>query len=144
MSNVINRIKKKLKASDMLYNSPIGSCISTIAILTEHTEGEARLLFNKMRKLGSRLPCHTIREICDYIYAQWGYTDDKPFSDQIVLVWDEMGVRSPMVSFLNSGNLMPIDPNGFHEINILSLAAQGRDWAKIEFVYEEDDDVSES
>lgn len=125
---------------DPLYNSLIGSIVSTVSILTGHTTDDARKLFLKMRKLGKKLPCNTVREICDYVYEQYGYKESKPFYYQIVLVWDSLGVRSPMVTFIPEDHLMPVDPRGFVEINILSLAVQGRDWAVIEGVYGEDEE----
>lgn len=141
MSNIVTRLKNKIKnRTDPLYNSPIGSIISTIAILTEHSVGEARALFTKMRLLGDRLPCHTTLEICDYVYEKFGHKDDKPFSDLIVLVYDKLGTRSPLVSFMKDGMIMPIDPQGFVCVNILSLANEGRDWVGVEYVYGEDEE----
>lgn len=139
MSNIVTRLKNKIKnRTDPLYNSPIGSIVSTIAILTGHTVGEARSLFNKMRLLGDRLPCHTTLEICDYVYEKFGH-QDKPYSSMIVLVYDDLGLRSPLVSFVKDGMIMPIDPNGFVSVNILSLANQGRDYIGWEYVYGEDE-----
>lgn len=130
---------------DPLYNSLIGSIVSTVSILTEHTTEDARKLFMKMRKLGKKLPCNTVRELCDYVYEQYGYKEIKPNAEGMILITDNTNVRTPMVTFVTVGTeenpirIMPIDPQGFHEINILSLAVQGRDWAEIEYVYEVED-----
>lgn len=140
MSSRASKIRKRVGRLDPLYNSSIGSVVATISILTGHSPEDARQLFMKMRKLGNKLPCKTIRDLCDYVYAQYGYAEERPYDYQIVLVWDSLGARSPMVTFIKDGHLMPIDPKGFHEINTLSLAAQGRDWAVIEGVYDDTDD----
>lgn len=146
MSSRAAKIRKKLNGTpDPLYNSPIGSVVSAISILTGHNTEDARQLFMKMKKLGNKLPCNTIRGICDFVYSQYGYEEYKPHAERLVLVTDNYGIRSPMVTFVTVGDedsstrIMPIDPSGFHEVNILSLAAQGRDWIEIEFIYDVDE-----
>ena len=148
MSSAVKKIRKRMAGKpDPLYNSLIGSIISTVSILTGHTTEDARKLFLKMRRLGDKLPCNTVRELCDYVYEQYGFKGDdvKPHAEMIILITDNTNVRTPMVTFVTIGGdedhpirIMPVDPKGFHEVNILSLAVQGRDWAEIEYVYEVD------
>lgn len=140
MSNIVNRIIKRAKRRpDPLYNSLIGSIITTVCILTKHSREDARVLFYQMLKNASNLPCNTPREITEYVYNELGHPD-MPYKEKIVLITDDTNVRSPMASFVVEDRLMPIRKAGFTEINLLTLAAQGRDWISIESMFEEEDE----
>lgn len=138
MSNKVARIKKVIKRPDPLYNSLIGSIVLTIGITTGKTEEECRKLFNKFKRNQKVLP-DTAIGIADYVWTIFGNDDLIKVRSNYVLVYDNLNVRQPMVTFINGdGNLMPLRKDGFKETNILSLAAEGRDWAMCEFLYAED------
>lgn len=138
MSNKATRIKKVIKKPDALYNSLIGSIVCTIGITTGRTVEECRKTFNMIKRNKQVLP-DTVIGIAEYVWTIFGNDELKPVRSKYVLVYDSLEVRQPMVTFVNDdGNIMPINPKGFNETNILSLAAEGREWARAEFLYGED------
>ncbi len=138
MSNKSSKIRKNIKKRiDPLYNSLFGSIIMTVGITTGKTVAECRKLFNDLKKHLNVLP-ETIGETVDYIWTIFGNDDLKRVRAFYVLITDKLGVRSPMVSFVNEEEtLMPLRPEGFTDTNIISLAAEGRDWADVEYLYDE-------
>lgn len=139
MSNKASKIRKNVKKEiDLLYNSLFGSIILTVGITTGKTVDECRKLFNDLKKHPNVLP-DTISKAVDYIWTIFGDDEFKRVRAFYVLVTDKLGVRSPMVTFVNEEeSLMPLRPEGFTDTNIISLAAEGRDWAEVEYLYSED------
>lgn len=139
MSSQANKIKKNIiKKPDPLYNSLIGSIVMTVGITTGRTERECKDLFKTLKK-NKQVLGNTVEDIVEYVWTVFGNDDLIKVRSNYVLVYDKLGVRSPMVTFVNDeGNLMPLRKDGFTETNILSLAAEGRDWAEAEFLYDED------
>lgn len=138
MSNKATRIKKVIKKPDPLYNSLIGSIVCTVGLTTGKTERQCRTLFNILRKNKQVLP-DTVIGIAEYVWTIFGNDDLVPVRSKYVLVFDSLEVRQPMVSFVNDeGNIMPLNPKGFTDTNILSLANEGRDYIDAEFLYNED------
>ena len=139
MSSAANKLKKIVKKRvDPLYNSLFGSIIMTVGITTGKTADECRKLFNNLKKHPNVLP-QTIGETVDYIWTIFGNDDIKRVRAFYVLITDKLGVRSPMVSFVDEEeNLMPLRPEGFTDTNIISLAAEGRDYIECEYLYAED------
>ena len=137
MSNITKRIAKQVKRIDPLYNSLFGSIILTVGITTGKTVEECRKLFNDLKKHPNVLP-ETIGETVNYIWTIFGNDELKRVRAFYVLITDKLGVRSPMVSFVDEEEtLMPLRPEGFTDTNIISLAAEGRDWADVEYLYDE-------
>ena len=139
MSNKASKIGKNVnKRIDPLYNSLFGSIIMTVGITTGKTVEECRKLFNDLKKHPNVLP-ETIGETVNYIWTIFGNDELKRVRAFYVLITDKLGVRSPMVAFVNEEeSLMPLRQEGFIDTNILSLAAEGRDWAEVEYLYDED------
>jgi len=136
MSNKATRIKKVIKKPDALYNSLIGSIILTVGITTGRTERQCRTLFNTLRK-NKQVLGNTVSDIMDYVWEIFGNDDLIKVRASYVLVYDSLGVRSPMVTFVDEAeHLMPLRKEGFKETNIISLAAEGRDWARAEYLYD--------
>ncbi len=138
MSSKAKKIGKNVrKRIDPLYNSLFGSIIMTVGITTGKTVAECRKLFNELKKNPKVVP-ETIGETVDYIWTIFGNDDLKRVRAFYVLITDKLGVRSPMVSFVDEEeNLMPLRPEGFTDTNIISLAAEGRDWVECEYLYDE-------
>jgi len=138
MSNQVSKIKKNIKKPDALFNSLIGSIVCTVGITTGRTVEECRKTFNMIRK-NKQVLGNTVSDIMDYVWTIFGNDDLVSVRSKYVLVYDSLEVRQPMVTFVNDdGNIMPINPKGFVETNILSLAAEGREWARAEFLYNDD------
>ena len=138
MSSKAKKIGKNVKKRiDPLYNSLFGSIIMTVGITTGRTSAECKKLFNDMKKSTKEMP-ETIGEIVNYVWSIFGNDELKRVRAFYVLITDKLGVRSPMVSFVDEEeNLMPLRPEGFVDTNIISLAAEGRDWAEVEYLYDE-------
>jgi len=138
LSSKAKKIGKNVrKRIDPLYNSLFGSIIMTVGITTGKTVAECRKLFNELKKNPKVVP-ETIGETVDYIWTIFGNDDLKRVRAFYVLITDKLGVRSPMVSFVDEEeNLMPLRPEGFTDTNIISLAAEGRDWVECEYLYDE-------
>ena len=137
---IVKNVKKRV---DPLYNSLFGSIIMTVGITTGKTVAECRKLFNELKKNPKVVP-ETIGETVDYIWTIFGNDDLKRVRAFYVLITDKLGVRSPMVTFVNEEeSLMPLRPEGFTDTNIISLAAEGRDWADVEYLYDENGDEIE-
>lgn len=137
MSNRIRKIKKAIPP-DPLYTTTIGSITIAVSILTGTPEQKARQVYNNLKASAHSLP-NTIRGITDYVWDILG--KDKPawLKSLLVLVYDKNNARSPMVSITdNAGHILPLRPEGFREVNILSLAAEGRDYIEVEYMYDEE------
>ena len=101
MSSKASKMKKIVKRQiDPLYNSLFGSIIMTVGITTGKTVAECRKLFNELKKNPKVLP-ETIAETVDYIWTIFGNDDLKRVRAFYVLITDKLGVRSPMVSFVD-------------------------------------------
>ena len=138
MSSRAKKIGKNVKKEiDLLYNSLFGSIILTVGITTGKTVDECRKLFNELKKHPNVLP-DTISGAVDYIWTIFGNDDLKRVRAFYVLITDKLSVRSPMVTFVNEEeSLMPLRPEGFTDTNIISLAAEGRDYIECEYLYDE-------
>lgn len=138
MSNRVNKIKKSIKKPDALYNSLIGSIVCTIGITTGKSEAECRKVFNMLKRNKQVLPT-TVEGIADYVWTIFGNNDLIKVRSSYVLITDNNNARTPMVTFVNDdGNVMPLRKEGFVDTNIISLAAEGRDYLTAEFIYDED------
>lgn len=141
MASKASKIGKTVRRRiDPLYNTLVGSIICTIGLTTGKKPSDCRRLFNDLNGNKQALDnFNTIEKIMDYIWTIFGNDDVVYIRGKYILVYDKNNVRTPMVSFTNDeGNIMPIDPKGFTNINILSLAQEGRDWVGYEYLYNED------
>ena len=125
MSNKIRQIKKEITKPSLLYNTLIGSIISTVGMISGKSEIQNRKLFNTLKKDPKVLP-DTVEKICDYIFAIHGDENvEEEFKSRAVLVYDEQNIRQPLVCLMSiqttlndDGDeveypvLLPLDPNG--------------------------------
>lgn len=136
-------MKKRLKKKwiDPMYNTLVGSAICTIAITTGKDKKAARKLFFYMKKNIDKIAIKSVEDIMEYIWDKMGGLDKK-IRSSYVLVSDKYNIKQPMVTFVNDkGNIMPVDPEGFKDINILYLAQEGKDYIDVEFIYNEEGEL---
>lgn len=136
MSSRINKIKKnvenynKIKKYTM-YGTVVGSCIATIGKLAQKTEEALIKDFDEFSKNTNPLwNCKNIKEVCDYLIDFYKVDKDK-YRDNIVLVYDEDSVYTPIVTLEVDDTILPLDPNGM-TLGILSHL----DTAVVEYIYE--------
>lgn len=141
MSSEVTRLKKKLnKEIDPLYNTLAGSICVTYGILLHHNVKAMREVFKYLKKNYKTLNLNTVMDIVQAVeaYHRWD-SHLNELRANIVLVYDDTNVRTPMVTLVNDeGEVMPLRREGFTEVNILTLAYEGdRDWIKVEYLFDE-------
>lgn len=121
-----------------MYGTVIGSAIVTIGKLAQKTEEELIKDFDMFSDNKNPLwNCKTIKEVCDYLIDFYKVDKDK-YKDNIILVYDEGNIYTPIVTLEIDGTILPLDPNGM-TLGILNHL----DVAVVEYVYEEDEDYIE-
>lgn len=135
----VRQIKKNMKTIDPLTHTLIGSIITTIGIITGKSELSNRKLFNNLKKNKQVLQQYdTVQKLADYIWTIYGNNLVTANRSLMVLVYDESGVRQPLVTLTSDeGTLMPLDRNGNFTGILLPAAEGGRDYIKVEYLYDE-------
>lgn len=138
MSNAIKRMKTKIdKKSNEVYNTPIGSLVVTFGIINNITEDEVRSYYNSLKKMKNKLP-NTFAQLCKVVWGKIGKDENMPLRANVVLVYDKLNIRSPLVTLVNDdGNLCPLKPNGEYT-GILMTAASGSELIGVEYLYNDD------
>ena len=120
-----------------MYGTVIGSAIVTIGKLAQKTEEELIKDFDMFSDNKNPLwNCKTIKEVCDYLIKFYDVSDD--YKENIVLVYDEDNVYTPIVTLEVDGAILPLDPSGM-TLGILNHL----DKAVVEYIYEENEDCIE-
>lgn len=142
MSSKAKKIEKqaenysKMKRHTM-YGTVIGSAIVTIGKLAQKTEEDLVKDFDMFSDNTNPLwNCKTIKEVCDYLIKFYDVIDD--YKENIVLVYDEDNVYTPIVTLEIDDTILPLDPNGM-TLGILNHLDQ----AVVEYIYDEDEDCIE-
>lgn len=136
MSSIVKRIAKR-KQTPEEYRTLVGSIVTTIGIISGRSELEVRMMYNRLKKNKKDIP-NTVEEICDYVWSIFGNDDMIAARADMVLVYDKLNIRSPLVTFVNeNGNIMPLSPDGTFT-GILMTAAAGSDYVGVEYLYNED------
>ena len=142
MSSKVKKLEKqaenyyKMKKYTM-YGTVIGSAIVTIGKLAQKTEEELLKDFDMFSDNKNPLwNCKTIKEVCDYLIKFYDVSDD--YKENIVLVYDEDNVYTPIVTLEVDGAILPLDPSGM-TLGILNHL----DKAVVEYIYEENEDCIE-
>lgn len=142
MSSRIKKIQNNIENTKKvqlykLYNTVIGSCIITIGKLAQKTEEDLVKDFDMFSDNTNPLwNCKTIKEVCDYLIKFYDVKDD--YKENIVLVYDEDNVYTPIVTLEIDDSILPLDPNGM-TLGILNHL----DKAVVEYVYDENEDCIE-
>lgn len=136
MSSIAKRLAKRKQVPEE-YRTLVGSIVTTIGIITGKSEQEVRKTYNHLKKNKKNIP-YTVAEICNYVWSIFGDDDKIAVRAKMVLVYDKLNIRSPLVTFVNeNGNLMPLSPDGIFT-GILMTAAVGSDYVGVEYLYNED------
>lgn len=136
MSSIAKRLAKRKQVPEE-YRTLVGSIVTTIGIITGKSEQEVRKTYNRLKKNKKDMP-YTVAGICDYVWSIFGDDDKIAARASMVLVYDKLNIRSPLVTFVNeNGNLMPLSPDGVFT-GILMTAAAGGKYVEVEFLYNED------
>lgn len=136
MSNKIKKIRENAEANNKLktyalYGTVVGSCIVTIGKLAKKTEEDLIKDFDMFSDNTNPLwNCKTIKEVCDYLIKFYDVLDD--YKENIVLVYDEDNVYTPIVTLEVDNNILPLDPSGM-TLGILNHL----DKAVVEYIYED-------
>ena len=144
MSNRVKKIVKEVQENKNqnvyhMCNCTAGSAICTIGKLAGKKEEEVLESFNAIRKDHS-VKVNTIRELCDYLIDYFGM--DEKYKENIVLVYDERNIMTPLVTVeynTPEGNILyPISSDGNYTGILANL---DREWVSIEYIYGDDDEA---
>ena len=144
MSNRVKKIVKEAQENKNqnvyhMCNCTAGSAICTIGKLAGKKEEEVLESFNAIRKDHS-VKVNTIRELCDYLISYFGM--DEKYKENIVLVYDERNIMTPLVTVeynTPEGNILyPISSDGNYTGILANL---DREWVSIEYIYGDDDEA---
>ena len=144
MSNRVKKIVKEAQENKNqnvyhMCNCTAGSAICTIGKLAGKKEEEVLESFNAIRKDHS-VKVNTIRELCDYLIDYFGM--DEKYKENIVLVYDERNIMTPLVTVeynTPEGNILyPISSDGNYTGILANL---DREWVSIEYIYGDDDEA---
>lgn len=139
MSSKAKRIEEKAEAYGKMkkytmYGTVIGSAIVTVGKLAQKTEEDLVKDFDMFSDNTNPLwNCKTIKEVCDYLIKFYDVIDD--YKNNIILVYDEDNVYTPIVTLEVNNTILPLDPSGM-TLGILNHL----DKAIVEHIYEETED----
>lgn len=137
MSSKANKLRENVEADKKLklytlYGTLVGSVIVTFGKLVNKTEEEMLEDFAYYSKDEELFKCKNIKEVCDYIKKDYGVIED--YEDNIVLIYDEKNVYTPVVTIMDEdGVVYPLDRDG-NAIGV--LAHLGSEEVKVEYIYE--------
>lgn len=144
MSNRVKKIVKEAQENKNqnvyhMCNCTAGSAICTIGKLAGKKEEEILVSFNEIRKDHS-VKVNTIRELCDYLISYFGM--DEKYKENIVLVYDERNIMTPLVTVeynTPEGNILyPISSDGNYTGILANL---DKEWVSFEYIYGDDDEA---
>ena len=137
MSSLTRRIAKKVGQTPEEYRTLVGSIVTTIGIITGKSELQVRKTYNMLKKNKQVIP-NTVAELCNFVWSIFGDDDKIAERANMVLVYDKLNIRSPLVTLVNDeGNILPLSPDGTFT-GILMTATKGSDYVGVEFLYNED------
>lgn len=137
MSSKVKKIRESVEADKKLklytlYGTLVGSVIVTFGKLVGKTEEEMLEDFAYYSKDEELFKCKNIKEVCDYIKKEYGVVED--YEDNIVLIYDEKNVYTPVVTIMDEdGIVYPLDRDG---TAIGVLAHLGSEDIKVECIYD--------
>lgn len=138
MSNKISKIRENAKARQnykkyVLYGSLAGSCIVSVGKLAGKTENELVKEFDKLKTNKEFSSCSNTLEVCDWLFDY--FKVDKQYKDNLVIVYDEDEVYTPLVTLMVDDTILPLDPDG-KSLGVISMIG-AKDNIVWERVYEE-------
>lgn len=146
MSNTVKRLEKTVKETTALLElnekleletTLAGSIVTTIGILSGKTRKEIYEDFKDLKETLSTKKCDmSIEDLVEYVYGTYGKCNRVMLAD-LVLVTDDNGIYTPLVTFIRDQVLMPLSPDGI-PLGAIGLAREGRDNISVEYIFDED------
>lgn len=144
MSSKAKKLEKTSKAEEALkkyemYGSIAGSAIVSIGKLAKKTEKELLKEFDNLRKDENFFKSINIVDMCEYLFKYFNV--DEEYKQNVILLFDEREMFTPMVTLLVEGTILPLDPEAkiFNGI----FANLDKDYIRYEFVFDDEIDFSE-
>lgn len=144
MSSKAKKIEKNAKSEESLkkyelYGSIAGSAIVSIGKLAKKTEKELMKEFDNLKNDEAFFASKNVVEMCDYLFKYFNVEEE--YKDNIILLFDERNILTPMVTLLVDNAILPLDPEG--KIFTGIFANLDKDYINYEFVYNDEVDFSE-
>lgn len=113
---MVRQIKKNIKKSEMarfqdLYETTIGSLVTTLGILSQKTEEENYAEFQSLKKRNKKLNFDNICNLVKFVNNEYSKLSDD-LLEKIVYVTDLRGLRSPMFSLQYNERVLPLTREG--------------------------------
>ena len=143
MSSTVKKIEKSVKRTENvkkyeLYGSLLGSCIVSIGKLSGKTEKDLLQKFDILKKDAAFAQSKNVIEACDYLIRY--FEMDEKYKDNLILVYDEDNVYTPLVTLEIDGQILALDPNN---TPLGILAHLDKDSVYFEYIYREEDTENE-
>lgn len=144
MSSKAKKIEKSAKAEESLkkyemYGSIAGSAIVSIGKLAKKTEAELIKEFELLKNDEEFFECKNVVEMCEYLFKY--FSVDEIYKDNVIILFDEREILTPMVTLLVDDTILPLDPEGKVFTGI--FANIDKDYINYEFVFNDDVDFEE-
>lgn len=142
MSSTATRTRKKIlrntEALDPMYNTPFGTLITSIGILTGIDRKDLQIFYRDCEKKPEELP-NTFKSMAEYIMDHFNVT--LPTGSNLALFTDDIG-RSPIVTpFYNQ--VLPLSPNGYLPFIVLCfLKDKGN--VDMELIFDDEEGTNEN
>lgn len=144
MSSKAKKLEKTAKAEESLkkyelYGSIAGSAIVSIGKLAKKTEKELIKEFEILKNDEKFFASKNIVEMCEYLFKYFNV--EEIYKDNIILLFDEREILTPMITLFVDNTILPLDPEGkvFNGI----FANIDKDYINYEFVFNDQVDFSE-
>jgi hypothetical protein len=144
MSSKAKKLEKTTKAEESLkkyemYGSIAGSAIVSIGKLAKKTEKELLKEFDNLRNDENFFESKNIVDMCEYLFKYFNV--DEEYKENVILLFDEREMFTPMVTLLVEGTILPLDPEAkiFNGI----FANLDKDYIRYEFVFDDEIDFGE-
>ena len=137
MSSKVKKIQNNVETTKKvqlhkLYNTLCGSIIVTIGKCVEMDENEMIKWFAEFSKDEELAKCKNVLEVCDYIIEKFHMPEE--YKDNIVFVYDNNNVYTPVVSLCIDNMVLPLDRDG-KTLGIISHI--GEENIEVEWIYED-------
>ena len=135
VSKIIKNAKKQELAKKRMYEACLGgSAIITIAKLCEIPE---KSIYENIEGTQAWLleieKPTSVKEMCDALIKHFDMPEE--YKESLVLVYDEDGIFSPIVTIEVNENILPISSDG---MTLGALRHLGKDYIKVEHIYEDE------
>lgn len=127
------RVEESIKKYE-LYGSIAGSAIVSVGKLAKKTEKELLKEFEILKKDEKFFESKNIVEMCEYLFKYFNV--DEKYKNNVILLFDEREIYTPMVTLLVDDTILPLDPDA--KIFCGIFANLDKDYINFEFVFDEE------